>query len=349
MRRKLALWAAVGASAAFLGFGFWYLLLGHAKPTYVSTTLSRPLDLAGFAKKRVRRGGEWRDVRVVPKGVTEFTRDTLPRNRMFRLAFTPQGFGDSPARAEVYVGGKRIAYAEAENKEQFTTMALDLSRYDTARGARVRFESQSDLYLATCEFVEAEKARYDDDAASPRPNVLIFLVDTMRPDHLGCYGFSRATSPHLDALAADGIRFTNAISQSSWTRPSVASLLTSTFPEIHGAKDRADIMRGDLATIESTLGENGYETQGFMTNATCLPMWGFGLDFSRYVDVNSYSMDPGRDAEVVNETIAALREAGGGNWFYYVHAIGPHEPYDPPAPYNTMYQSHLPGETDEAR
>ena len=165
MRRGPVLWAAVAASTAVMGLGSWYLLVGHEKPTHVSTTLSPPLDLASFAKKRVRRGREWRDVRVVPKGVTEFTCDTLPRNGVFRLAFTPQAFYNSPARAEVYVGGKRIAHAEAANKEQFATMALDLSQYDTARGMHVRFESQSDLYLATCEFVDARKARYDAAAA----------------------------------------------------------------------------------------------------------------------------------------------------------------------------------------
>ena len=67
-------------------------------------------------------------------------------------------------------------------------------------------------------------------------NILLIVIDALRPDHLGCYGYHRDTSPAIDLIAQEGVLFENTISQSSWTKPAVASLLTGTYPETHGVK-----------------------------------------------------------------------------------------------------------------
>ncbi len=72
---------------------------------------------------------------------------------------------------------------------------------------------------------------------APRPNVLVISADTLRPDHLGCYGYERNTSPNIDALARRGALFSNALSTSSWTLPSHASMLTGRYPASHGVRD----------------------------------------------------------------------------------------------------------------
>ena len=81
---------------------------------------------------------------------------------------------------------------------------------------RLRLASVAALALSAC-------------AAEAPPNVVMILIDTLRADHLGCYGYTRAASPHIDALAESGTLFENAFAQSSWTGPSVASLFTSAF------------------------------------------------------------------------------------------------------------------------
>ena len=85
------------------------------------------------------------------------------------------------------------------------------------------------LALASLACTPGERSR----PATP-PNVVLVTIDTLRADHLGCYGYDRDTSPNLDRLAADGVRFANAVSVSSWTLPAHASILTGLYPAEHG-------------------------------------------------------------------------------------------------------------------
>jgi membrane-anchored protein YejM (alkaline phosphatase superfamily) len=68
---------------------------------------------------------------------------------------------------------------------------------------------------------------------SPQPNILLITTDALRPDHLGCYGYKRDTSPNIDKLAEEGVKFTQAITQGPWTGPSITSFFTSTYPNMH--------------------------------------------------------------------------------------------------------------------
>ncbi len=168
--------------------------------------------------------------------------------------------------------------------------------------------------------VECFVPKYD------KPNVLIFLIDTLRLDHVGCYGYPRPTTPAIDAFARDAIRLTQLTPQSSWTRPSVASLLTSTYPTTHGANDKLDKMREGMPKFAEVLARNGYETQGMTCNANCLPIWNMGKEFARYKQLPWHD-----DALLIDETIAALDNTHGRPCFFYVHAMGPHDPYEAPS------------------
>lgn len=192
----------------------------------------------------------------------------------------------------------------------------------------ITLQSDSSFYVSTAELVSNSAAR---------PNVVIFLIDTLRQDHLGCYGYHRDTSPNIDVFAKDATRFTQLVPSSSWTRPSVASLLTSTYPNVHGARDRGDSVRNGLRWLARVLAEAGYETHGIMTNINCLPMWGFGHDFFRYRDEGArrwYAID---DADAVATAQATLRDARGRPAMLYVHTLSPHEPYKAPEPFNTRF------------
>src|SRR5207249_8652402 len=121
-------------------------------------------------------------------------------------------------------------------------------------------------------------------AAAPAgaPNVVLIMVDTLRSDHLSCYGSTAVKTPHIDALADDGMRWANAFSQASWTRPSVATILTGLYPSSHGAIHKADILPDRIDTLAEILQRAGYRTVGFANNANVSAAFNFQQGFDEY-------------------------------------------------------------------
>ncbi len=94
--------------------------------------------------------------------------------------------------------------------------------------------------------------------SKPSPNILLITVDSLRPDHLSCYGYSRNTSPNIDKLARQGVIFTQAIAQASWTVPSMASLVTSMYPSTHGIRTWDATLPARILTLAKILKPYGY-------------------------------------------------------------------------------------------
>jgi arylsulfatase A-like enzyme len=120
-------------------------------------------------------------------------------------------------------------------------------------------------------------------AAPARPNVVLISLDTLRPDRLGCYGASQGLSPNLDAFAAQGLRFAQAYSTSSYTLPSHASLLTGQWPALHGAVnivDHLDPARSPF--LAQMLADAGWITAAFTGGGYVSSEYGFGRGFDRY-------------------------------------------------------------------
>jgi arylsulfatase A-like enzyme len=167
-------------------------------------------------------------------------------------------------------------------------------------------------------------------------NVILYVIDTLRADHLGCYGYARATSPQIDALAREGAVFTHAMAQASWTRPATASILTGRYPPAHGATTLRDGLRPDVVTLAELLHREGYRTAAFVTNVNVAPQWGFqrGFDLYRYLpeDEHSPTVHVGSDV-VTAEALDWLTTNGVHPFFLYLHATDPHSPYRPPAPW----------------
>jgi arylsulfatase A-like enzyme len=123
-------------------------------------------------------------------------------------------------------------------------------------------------------------------AAAPAPtgpSVILIMVDTLRADHLSCYGYTAHRTPAIDALAADGTRFARAYSQASWTRPSVATILTSLYPSSHQAVHKSDVLPQQVVTLPEVMQGAGYRTIGFADNINVAPLFGFGQGFDEYV------------------------------------------------------------------
>jgi arylsulfatase A-like enzyme len=135
--------------------------------------------------------------------------------------------------------------------------------------------------------------RHDREGFSPvpfrsRPNVLLITLDAVRPDHLGCYGYSRATSPYLDRFAAGATVFLQAFATSSYTMESAPSLFTATYPSYHGLHSYSDKLPRTLPILPEVFHRFGYRTAVFSTIRNVSPVYGFGRGvddfFGRAVD-----------------------------------------------------------------
>ena len=169
-----------------------------------------------------------------------------------------------------------------------------------------------------------------------RPNVVILLLDALRADHVGCYGYSVPTSPNIDGLAAQGIRFGNAMSQSSWTSPSVASLFTSLYPhEAAPAQNVLDPPPGAV-TMAEVLGAAGYST-GMVSSSQYLivPSLGYGRGAHQFLTTGLDAADCAQGVTTWLDRYA--REP----FFLYVHCWDPHDPYDPPSPFREPFVRDL--------
>ncbi|MDD5557603.1 MAG: sulfatase [bacterium] len=178
-----------------------------------------------------------------------------------------------------------------------------------------------------------------------RPNVILITADSMRADHLGCYGYLRATSPDIDRLASEGVLFENAVTPGLWTMPSLPSLMTSTHPRVHKVMLVDKKLPPRLPLLAELVQGGGFETAAFV-NHQWVGAEGQGLDRGfRYFD-NSYSAGHGHspelhhlgDAAATDDLIAWLDKNMGKRVFAWIHYVNPHYPYTPPPPYDDMFE-----------
>lgn len=161
------------------------------------------------------------------------------------------------------------------------------------------------------------------------PNLVLITVDTLRPDRLGYGGHTRDTSPAIDVLASEGVVFPNAISQSGWTLPSVATILTGHYPKDHGATDFHWSLDVSLPTLAGILRRQGYDTQGYVSHVMLTPTYGLGDGFATF-DFSVLEVGDPHDVATARElTDLALKGLGGAKkpYFLWVHYFDPHFEY----------------------
>jgi len=163
--------------------------------------------------------------------------------------------------------------------------------------------------------------------STPQPNVLLIVVDTLRNDHLGCYGYSRNTSPNVDRLARDSVRYDRAISQAPWTAPSVASLLTSQYPGVLGIEDEASILEDDWVVLPEVLREHGYTTAGVVSHIYCSSRWNFDQGFDTFDESNIAGHNDSTSADVTYEALSFLDNRTEAPFFLFLHYFDPHDTY----------------------
>lgn len=176
------------------------------------------------------------------------------------------------------------------------------------------------------------------------PLVIVYLVDTLRADHTTPYGYERDTTPALKAFASEAVLFQTAIAHASWTKPSVASLFTSRLPSRHRAVQLRDPLQAGQVTIAEMLALKGFRTGAVVANSVIYAddanfHQGFEVMEGLHGEGDQRSKDV--DASVVvDRALAYVDSRRGLPTFLYAHAIDPHVPYQPPPPFDRMFEPH---------
>jgi arylsulfatase len=177
------------------------------------------------------------------------------------------------------------------------------------------------------------------------PDLLLFVIDTLRADHLSTYGYHRPTSPQLDALAARGVVFEDATSQSSWTLPSMASMLSG-----RRMFENARRLPSSVPSLAERLRATGYETAAFVGNPAVSRAGGFDRGFDHFItrdDTGGVTWNA-PDLEAAVRAWHAEHPPGDAPRFLYIHYLDPHWPYVPAEDVSLAGEAKLADDTLEA-
>jgi arylsulfatase A-like enzyme len=174
-----------------------------------------------------------------------------------------------------------------------------------------------------------------------RLNVLLLTIDTLRADHLSCYGYERPTSPEIDRLAAQGVLFHNPIVQRGGTWPSLTSILTSMYPHTHGVRKNGEQLDASKKILAELLRDEGYATAAFLTNMISAPNRGF--------DEKPRFPTKSRDADAAEAAIRWIEENRNQRFFVWLHLMGPHDPYLPSRRFARMFDTGYKGRLNGKR
>ena len=194
---------------------------------------------------------------------------------------------------------------------------------------------------------------------SQTPDILLISIDTLRSDHLGSYGYARATSPGMDGLARDGVLFRQALVPMPKTTPSLASLLSGLHPKSHGTFRLGFPVDPAIPFLAQLLKNEGYATGGVCGQYNCSSKFGFGRGFDFFEDRfgapvrvgqlparTGGGFQPGsekRAGEIVDEALGWLeQQRDAAPFFLWLHFMDPHAGYAAPAPYSQQFSGPSP-------
>jgi arylsulfatase A-like enzyme len=188
------------------------------------------------------------------------------------------------------------------------------------------------------------------------PSVFLVTIDTLRADHVHCYGYDHIQTPALDSLAADGILFTNAFTPTPITNVSHATILTGLRPSSHGVTDFGVPLTAIHPTWAHLVKSKGFQTAAFigaivLDSRTLAPGFDRGFDFydnfPEHLQAHGSHKTPRwgrlerRGLVVVNHAETWIDAHSAGPRFVWIHLYDPHDPYEPPPPFSTPYKDHL--------
>lgn len=183
-------------------------------------------------------------------------------------------------------------------------------------------------------------------AQAARPNVIFILVDALRADHVSAYGYERPTTPNLDAFMAGGTRFDEATTPSSWTFPSNAAMLTGRMPRRIRMNDWASLSAAvppEELMLAEALRNGGYRTVGFVNNFFLDQQFGMAQGFDHYERLVSSEMAGDLNTMAFDWLDANRPGLSNQPLFLFMYYYDPHTVYDPPPPYDTLYDPNYTG------
>ena len=273
--------------------------------------------------------------RFLPSGMTE----SLQKSKQVLFQF---GQGESPlARlnhhvleilfflviAGVFISVRRLLGRKEKNTFRKSMRAIASVPWFSRRFHRLAFLALVPFLVGSMDWLIFPHTKRN------APNVLLISVDTLRADHLQVYGYSRKTSPQMDRLARQGVLFERAISQSSWTLPSHASMFSGLYPAQHGCVFQlTDKLGVSNHTFAERLLNEGYRTMAVTSVVYLSPTYGLDQGFERFV-----LMDGEIAENVVDKALSLLKKREDRPFFLFVHLFDPHEPYTPPLRYSNYF------------
>lgn len=239
----------------------------------------------------------------------------------------------------------RMSNSRTPNNNQFAAEGRQPN--PPVRGAQSRRRTfRLYLLLISFAFVSPNRAARAQPASA---NVIIVTIDTLRADHLGCYGDRTASTPTADQLGRDGVIFRRAITPVPLTLPSHVAILTGTYPMWNGVEDLTTTGLGpDIPTLAEVFKKHGYSTAAFVSAFVLNSMWGLRRGFETYDDVINPEDEksPGhvrlerRGSVTVAHTLHWLEGQSSRPFFLWMHLYDPHTPYDAPEPFKTRFRMH---------
>src|SRR5215831_2397367 len=205
--------------------------------------------------------------------------------------------------------------------------------------------------IGLCLFAWGQRAA-PSASAQVRPNLIFITIDTLRADHVSCYGATQIQTPNIDALARSAARFVQAYTPVPITLPAHSAIFTGSFPMATGMHDfSGNKLPANTATLARVLHDRGYATAAFIGSAVLDSRFGLNQGFETYFDHFEFSrLDEAnldlmeRRGDVVTDEALKWLRLGPGEpghpFLLWVHLYDPHFPYTPPEPFASRYHTH---------
>jgi choline-sulfatase len=299
-----------------------------------------------FGRQNLGKRDEYRNVIYVHSPSSMSFGVTVPKNGRLHFAVGVTA-KDSPVGFHVAVeGSANELYGKTlSDPDIWEDADVDLSAY-SGRNIKLLFRTQAAHEGAVGLWANALLI----SGAATRPNVLIYTIDTLRADHASVYGYSRETTPFLRKLGASGVVFNDCQAQATWTKASVASLLTSLYSYTHGLINDYDTIPKGAATLAEQLRAAGYVTASIVANPYVGRTTGldrgfdYMLEYPTVLRQRTEVADRGTDSSALNKVVFPwLEHHRNEPFFLYAHATDPHAPYRPPPGFEEKFAN--PAET----
>jgi len=286
-------------------------------------------DPAG--RRRIAKQDDYRNTVYAHSPSALTFKASVPASGVLRFAIgVPE---KRPVAFRVLAGGHEVFSRTIDDPGSWVEGEADLAAW-ARRTVPVVFETKGDagavgLWANPVLTTRAPKAR---------PNVLIYMIDTLRAGHSSVHGYRRDTTPFLKTLAASGIVFEDCHAQATWTKPSVASMMTSLYSYTHGLVLDTDTIPKGAVTLAEQLRAAGYVTAAVSANPFAGRTTGLDRGFDTMMEFpvvlrnRTEQADRGTDSAAIHRAVMPWLEAHRDEpFFLYLHSTDPHAPYRPPA------------------